>query len=806
MPYTLKEPPEWLKDLPEGAIRIGIEVFNSVFEAGRMSNLPDQQNGEKSRRAAWAAIKAQYEKGEDGEWRAKECAGDQERAGAIRFRASRQATEDGLTWEAVLIAPGISLGHPRFYWSEEVLEAAAPVFERVDINAYELTTDFFSHLPIPSVDLMEDVKRYLVAKKVGWVDKTWYEPGVGIKGLIKFLPEQSWIPRTIGQGMDQGNDRVLGLSIDSRVRGMEVVVDNDLPVMWVTTIVSASSVDVVTSPAAGGKFLRAVAGLHNPGTAGKEKTMDREKFIAMIQQHRPDLLAGKDVPTLSEDEVLALARMAMTAADGGGTASPGLTGEQIEEMIAKATKDQEVRAACGRMLDAGLVGSSLPAQAAERVRARFDGKTFAQEDLDKAIKDEQEYLAAMAQSLAQPRWGNQARATGGLAMRDKLEMAVDLLFGLTPDNITQLRGMRRLDGRPTFENMRAAQDYDALTGIPIPTGIRELYTLLTGDPEVTGRFNRAELPADLRAAQDINSATFTYVLGNTLGRRMVADYLATNYGEDMLISIRKPVRDFRTQEAVLVGYFPDLSTVDPEAADYAEISGVTDEESSYAVAQKGNILTITRKTIINDDISMVQRLVSRLGRAARRTHAKYVWAFFTDNANCSDGTAWFTGGHGNLTTSALSIATALAAYQALGKMTEKDSAERIGLLSDPSVKPTLFYPIDLIATAESIVEDEYYFATNDLTTKTRNPLRGKIAGQMVSLFTDTTDWGLVLPASVIDIVEMGYLNGRTEPEMFLADSPQAEQVFVADKIRHKIRHEYAGAVIDFRSGYKGVVA
>ncbi len=36
--------------------------------------------------------------------------------------------------------------------------------------------------------------------------------------------------------------------------------------------------------------------------------------------------------------------------------------------------------------------------------------------------------------------------------------------------------------------------------------------------------------------------------------------------------------------------------------------------------------------------------------------------------------------------------------------------------------------------------------------------------------------------------------------MFLNDSPQGEQLFMADKLRYKIRHEYAGTVIDHRSG------
>jgi hypothetical protein len=335
-----------------------------------------------------------------------------------------------------------------------------------------------------------------------------------------------------------------------------------------------------------------------------------------------------------------------------------------------------------------------------------------------------------------------------------------------------------------------------------------MYEFFTGDAEVTGTFNRKRLPAGIRNRMDINSATFTYIMGNTLGRRLVSVYRELKYREELLISIKKPVKDFRSQEAVLVGGFPDLDTVDPEALDYVEIAGVTDEESTYALGQKGNILTITRKAIINDDISIVVRLVNALARAARRTHAKYVWNLLISNTNCTDGTAMFTGGglHANLGAAALTHATALIAWLALAKFTEKDSGERLGLLDDPDVKPNLIGPVDLATTIDDIAnEDFYYTGAADLTTKTVNFLRGKVNPVTMSLLTDTTDWYLMLPPNVAEIIEMGYLNGREEPEMFVADSPQSEQVFVADKIRHKIRHEYAGAAIDFRSGYKAVV-
>lgn len=519
----------------------------------------------------------------------------------------------------------------------------------------------------------------------------------------------------------------------------------------------------------------------------------------LIQKVRPDLLNGKVFDAVPDQEVEAIAKMAMEPAQGGDS-----KGKYPDPAVAALQKDLSVMR-CGMALDRALAVSELPEIAQTRIRVNFSDREFKDDELTRAIADEKDYLAKI-NTPADPAPVSASGVSVGLGTYERACMAADQLFGLTKEQVIALAGLRRLDNRPFFEEARSTQDlgdYDKIQGF---SSLREMYEFFTGDPEVSGRFNRKKLPAALRSRMDINSATFSFVLGNTLGRRLVAVYNDFKYREELLISIRKPVKDFRTQEAVLIGGFADLATVDPEAADYQEIAGVTDEESTYAILQKGNILTITRKAIINDDISIVQRLINALGRAARRTHAKYVWDKFISNANCTDGTAWFTGPHGNLGATALSHATALIAYLALANMTEKDSGEPIGWLDDPGVKPALVGSMTLMPTIEQIANEEFYYSANDLTTKIPNPLYGKVVAAPFSLLTDANDWGLILPPNVGDIVEMGYLNGRQEPEMFLADSPQSEQVFVADKIRHKVRHEYAGAVIDCRTGYKAVVA
>lgn len=65
MPYTVQNPPEAIKGLPEHAIAIFVAAFNAAFA---------EYNGEEGRAmaTAWTAVKGKYEKNADGEWVAKE--------------------------------------------------------------------------------------------------------------------------------------------------------------------------------------------------------------------------------------------------------------------------------------------------------------------------------------------------------------------------------------------------------------------------------------------------------------------------------------------------------------------------------------------------------------------------------------------------------------------------------------------------------------------------------------------------------------------------------------------------------------
>ena len=72
--------------------------------------------------------------------------------------------------------------------------------------------------------------------------------------------------------------------------------------------------------------------------------------------------------------------------------------------------------------------------------------------------------------------------------------------------------------------------------------------------------------------------------------------------------------------------------------------------------------------------------------------------------------------------------------------------------------------------------------------------------------TDATDYILIADPNEVEIIEIAHLNGREEPEMFVADNPAVGQFFVADKIQYKIRDEYEVEAVDYRGVYKQVVA
>lgn len=530
-----------------------------------------------------------------------------------------------------------------------------------------------------------------------------------------------------------------------------------------------------------------------------------KKLLAALKQQRPDLKGEIEAleakgDAVTEDEVLSLQAAAMKKQDDGGDAKKleGLMQQLVaaattastaeaQKLVAQATKqfdDSKRLLACATDLVTELNGSQLPDLAKARIRKQFEGKIFELKDLQAAIKEEKEYADKLTGS-GTPAGAGGLRANVSEGEPERLQAAFDKLLGV-----------------------EVAEKYKEVEAF---TSLKAAYVRLTGDPGFTGHPTREGLKLGeafmnmLRLPAAYASNSFSFVLGNAMYRRLIKEYRAVNYSEEAIISFIRNAENFKTLEIIQVGYFSDIADVNPETGDYVEVTMPTDVEATYAINQKGNILTITRKVLVNDDLKSVIQLVSKLGRAARRTHAKRAWNKLISNATYKgDSVALFHGSHGNLGSVALTldstgITTLTNRLKAMYAQTEMTSGEGLALLPK-----YLAVPRDALETAQGLNSPWPGAATP-------NPHAGRFGAnheRIIThpLFTDTNDWYLIADGNEVELLEAAYLNGQREPEMFVADNPTVGQMFVADKVQYKIRHEYEFEISDYRGFDKTVAA
>ena len=602
-----------------------------------------------------------------------------------------------------------------------------------------------------------------VREIVGWL-KNPVDTGTGIEADFFVLKSAKWLRDGLVDSFDRGNPTLFGLSHDVAATTKNRVVAGKR-VKEPVDIMSVQ-VDVVYDPTNNGKFLRMAAAAR--AAAGKEHDMF-EKLLAALKKARPDVYETIDQEKITEDEVLELLAAApQTIAAGVKSGDPDVAAK----VLAQLEETQKLHA--GMTLDRELAASKLPDSAQAILRRRYENRVFGTEDLRAAIKEQKEMIDALTGSGA-VRSGGEIRI--GRDSSEKLQAACDRMMGV-----------------------RVGDD---MAAVPPFVSLRAAYTEITGDAEVRGYLDPDAAQRYQRLHAAYGTATFSYVLGNTLYRRMVQDYRELgDFGLSRLVgnNIRN-ARDFRTMESVRIGYYGDLPDVSTQVDDYPNLGEVSDERIEYALNQKGGLITITRVMVINDDKRAVQRIVSRLPRAARRTMAKRGWNKFINNATYDgDSKAVFHADHGNLGSTAYGITSALAAKTAMAQQTEPDSGERLML------RPvTVAYPSELYG----IVRNVNQFLPQAVAVGDGNSMYGFFQPEGLvecPFMTDANDWMMFGDPNECEILEMAFLNGQQEPEMFVADQPTQGQMFVADQLQYKIRHEYEVEIADYRNAYKAVVA
>ncbi len=675
-------------------------------------------------------------------------------AGIIGLLEAKDA-KGAREWACVVIEEGASANR-RFY-PASTLQAAVKLFEGVQV--------YFTHTASakPEPD-PRDLAGFIRAPKVAFI-----EAAKKTAILATFRSTSARATELLTEAFEANHPGLVGLSINAAGKGQAVKMAEGL-FYRVDSIDEVDSVDMVSKPAAGGRFLRLVAG-RSPVPVSEEDLVMLEKKLARLKEARPDLYA-KLGATPTESEVDALLLEAVEPAQKTAAAapppaakvdpppSPTLTADELATLRESVVTGKVARATAGRAF--GPLKES-----AERVL-----RALAERGAEQAAIDaEAERLAKDGAKLTEGAPGGTGEghiAEVQHAEADKLVSALDGFF--------------------------AQEDVGK---VPRFRSIREAYVAITGDQRITGLLKEAKgLGRFERITEGVTSASWANVLAATLNRSLTREYAAqggaySDTGRGWLYTV-VPIDNFKAQERVRFGGYGNLSTV-AEANPYPALSSPTDEKATYSPAKRGGVESITYEMIRNDDVGAVRRIPQRMALAARRTLYEFAHNLYALNPTIYDSTALFVAGHGsNLTTSALAAATYTAARLVMIKQAEKDSSKRLGL-----VLRHLMIPPDL----EEVAVNLFRRTTENDPKFIIDPAAPMI--HVITHLTDATDWFACAGVDQTDQIEIGFLDGREEPELFVADMPTGGSLFTADKIDYKIRHVYGGAVVDFRGFYGG---
>lgn len=546
------------------------------------------------------------------------------------------------------------------------------------------------------------------------------------------------------EAVKRGMHGLLGLSIDADARTRQRKAGNET-LREAVKFTKVHSVDLIVEPGAGGGLDRLTEAAADPSPNPKENAMPlwKQRMLEAIKAKDPAKHATINVDTITDDDVVNLHE----AVCGPLVPQPG-TQRVTEAQDAPLTRADlqvfELRSAARDRIAA----AKLPLAAKDRLQAQI--ATAGADRLTEAavgdlIKAEGDYIARMTESGAVrvPLFGDGAIVVGdrSLTMRDMLDAFWD----------------------------RTHKDHGRVQSF------KECYIEMTGDRLVTGRLRECD---QSRLAESMGSSTLGEVLGDSVTRRMLAEYrAAVDFDGWRQITNVVPVSDFRMQHRTRWGGYGDLPTV-AEGADYQPLTSPGDEEATYKAGKRGGTEDVTLEMIKNDDVGTIRRIPTKLSRAAKRTLAKFVFDFLRANPVVYDGKALFHADHGNLFTAGLDK-TALAAHRlAMLKQSELSSGDRIG------ITPTrLVVPVEL----QEAAVDLFKLATNNERTFIQSLVMQIIP---VWYWTDANDWCTAADPADIPGIELGFLDGREEPELFVQDSPTVGSMFAADKLTYKIRHIY----------------
>ena len=514
----------------------------------------------------------------------------------------------------------------------------------------------------------------------------------------------------------------------------------------VQKILRVLSVDLVIDPARGGAFKRALNSIYPPEVVTMlENTPDAETIHTRLDAGQP--AAAPPHPVTVESPVAAV----------------------------EAEKARRARAeVCACLLDSALASARLPDPAARRVRQQFSGRAFEPDELRQAIDDARQLVSELTATQVVQGPG---RIEAMFSSEDQVTAAIHDLLGMErPAGLEPLRPHRL-------------------------SGIRELYTLMTGDYDFVGGY-------DARRAQFALSSDLPGVLKNALNKLILWQWQQMGRAGYRWWEAVVAVQHFNSLHditGVLVGELTLLPEV-AEGAAYTELD-LSDSAEVGTWTKYGGYVGLSLEMFERDETQKLRQYPLKLASAALRRISNLVASVFTEGSGVGPAmadsyTVFDASHHHNLGIAALSgeawEVASKAIYEQQLLVASGGTPARLALDARYLLVPRALRLAGMRILYPSFEREANIFS--------ENMQRGQM-GDVITVpdFSDANDWAAVADPLLAPGIILGERFG-VMPEIFLADNPLHGALFTHDEVRMKVRHWVSVFVADYRPLYKANVA
>lgn len=288
------------------------------------------------------------------------------------------------------------------------------------------------------------------------------------------------------------------------------------------------------------------------------------------------------------------------------------------------------------------------------------------------------------------------------------------------------------------------------------------------------------------AQRALGTSDFPIILANVANRTLRAGYEAAPQTFKPF-SKQTSAPDFKTITRAQVGDAPTLKKVNEHGEFTVGVIG--EGKETYQLATYGRIVSITRQTIINDDLQAFADLPSKFGRAAADLESDIVWGIITGNAAMNDGVALFHADHGNLAAAGAIAVASLSAMRAAMRVQKSLDGRYI------NVTPAfLLVPAALETLANQYTSADFVSAKSSDINPFKSTLQ-VIAEPRLDAASATVWYGAADPGQ-IDTIEYCYLEGNEGVYI------ETRNGFEVDGLEIKARLDFAAKAIDHRGLYR----